>query len=206
MSSTRSASGEHQGDPLGGRRASLRAAAGRELGLGERNDLVDFIIRQPWSNGRVGSLGISYDGTCADMLLAEPHPALRAVAPLFSLYDVFPDVAFPGGIHNTWFTEAWSDYNRALDRNDLHHAMAIPLWLMALAAAQKPERSIPEMALATLARLGEDRFRGLASAFVRTIARGVADVERPLDGAPSEETIRLRARNLDVHAGARKIT
>src|SRR5262245_54461650 len=155
-------------------------------------DLVDFIVRQPWSNGRVGSLGISYDGTCADMLLAEPHPAVRPVAPLFALYDVYTDVAVPGGIHSTGFTEAWSDYNRPPDANEHHRAMAIPLWLMARAAAAKPKQSLPETALAMLSRLGQDRFQKLASVLVRTVARGVADVERPRDGVPSEETSRLR--------------
>jgi len=168
-------------------------------------DLVDWIVRQPWSNGRVGSLGISYDGTCADMMLAEPHPAVRAVAPLFSLYDVFPDVAFPGGIHHAWFTEAWAHYNHALDHNDHHHAMATPLWWMARAASSKPDRSLPELALGSLARLGEARFRSLASTFVRSLIRGVADVERSGDGLPSSDTLRTRARNLDVHRGAKMI-
>jgi uncharacterized protein len=79
--------------------------------------IVDWIVRQPWSSGKVGALGSSYSGASAEFLLANAHPAVRAVAPRFSLFDAYPDIAFPGGIHATWFTETWSRYNDALDRN-----------------------------------------------------------------------------------------
>lgn len=80
-------------------------------------EVVDFIVKQPWSNGLVGSTGVSYDGTTADFLATNAHPAVRAIAPRFALYDVFADVAFPGGLHQAWFTETWERANAALDRN-----------------------------------------------------------------------------------------
>ena len=168
-------------------------------------DLVAWIVAQPWSNGRVGSLGISYDGTCADMLLAEPHPAVRAIAPMFALYDVFADVTFPGGMHLAWFTAAWAGYNRALDRNDHDTAIATPLWLMVRAAACKPDRVGPERLLAALGRLSEPRFRAIVSTVIGSFVRGVADVERPRDGVPSASALRERERNLDVHAASLEI-
>ncbi len=79
------------------------------------SEVVHWITLQPWSNGKVGSLGTSYDGTSADMLLASGHPALKAIAPRFSLFDCYTDVAFPGGIHFKWFTKNWGIGNRALD-------------------------------------------------------------------------------------------
>src|SRR5688500_12866585 len=42
-------------------------------------EVVDWIVAQSWSSGRVGSLGISYDGTSAEMLLVNRHAAGRAV-------------------------------------------------------------------------------------------------------------------------------
>ena len=95
------------------------------------SEVVDWIVKQGWSSGRVGALGVSYDGTCAEMLLVAQHPAVRAVAPLFSLYDVYADIGFPGGVHLAWFTQAWARYNASLDRNEFHHAMVTPLRLMA---------------------------------------------------------------------------
>ena len=76
------------------------------------------------------------------MLLANRHPAVRAVAPMFSLYDVYADIAFPGGVHLAWFTEQWSRYNAALDRNAFDEAMAIPIRLMARAALASPSRDV----------------------------------------------------------------
>lgn len=82
-------------------------------------EIVDWIIGQPWSNGKVGSVGISYDGTTAEFLAANKHPAVKAAAPLFSLFDVYTDIAYPGGVHLTWFTEGWGKLNRQLDRNTI---------------------------------------------------------------------------------------
>ena len=83
-------------------------------------EIVDWIVSQPWSNQRVGAMGISYDGTTAEFLLIHKHPAVRAVAPRFSLYDVYTDIPYPGGIHAQWFTEHWQQMNNALDRNAVH--------------------------------------------------------------------------------------
>jgi len=82
------------------------------------SDLVSWIIQQTWSDGKVGSLGTSYDGTSAEMLLTTKHPAIKAIAPRFSLFDCYTDVAFPGGIHLSWFTKNWSIGNKALDSGD----------------------------------------------------------------------------------------
>ena len=86
-------------------------------------EIVDWIVRQPWSDGKVAALGNSYDGTSAEFLLLNRHPAVRVVAPCFALFDNYTDIAFPGGIHAAWFTETWGRYNEALDRNALHEVV-----------------------------------------------------------------------------------
>ena len=80
-------------------------------------EVVDWIIDQPWSNGRVGSVGGSYEGTTAEFLLVNKHPAVKAVAPMFALFDVYTDIAYPGGIHLEWFSRTWQKGNRAMDLN-----------------------------------------------------------------------------------------
>jgi len=82
-------------------------------------EIVNWIIAQPWSNGKVGAMGISYSGGTAEMLLVNQHPAVKAVAPMFSGFDLYSEIAFPGGIHLTWFTETWSQINNRLDHNQL---------------------------------------------------------------------------------------
>ncbi|MDP8256329.1 MAG: CocE/NonD family hydrolase [Candidatus Alcyoniella australis] len=84
--------------------------------------VVDWIIEQPWSNGLVGAVGGSYEGTAAEMLLVNRHPAVKAAAPMYALYDAYADIAFPGGIHLWWFTQIWQRGNLAMDANDLSQA------------------------------------------------------------------------------------
>jgi hypothetical protein len=85
-------------------------------------EIVDWIVAQPWSNGHVGAMGISYSGGTAEMLLVNQHPAVKAIAPMFSGFDLYSEIAFPGGIHLIWFTETWSYINSRLDHNELPFA------------------------------------------------------------------------------------
>jgi len=82
-------------------------------------EVVDWIIAQPWSNGKVGTFGTSYDGTTAEFLVVNGHPAVKAAAPRFSLFDAYTDIAFPGGVHLSSFTKEWGRFNATLDRNEL---------------------------------------------------------------------------------------
>jgi hypothetical protein len=89
--------------------------------------IVDWIINQPWSNGIVGASGISYSGTTtAEFLATTMHPAVKAVAPMFSLYDVYDDISFPGGVQLKYFTENWGAANHALDNNRLPVKKILP--------------------------------------------------------------------------------
>jgi uncharacterized protein len=99
-------------------------------------EVVDWIVAQPWSDGAVGALGSSYSGAAAEFLLVTAHPAVRAVAPRFSPFDTYTDIAFPGGVHAAWFTETWGRYNAALDRN-APHEVAGP-WVRLLVTGVQP--------------------------------------------------------------------
>jgi putative CocE/NonD family hydrolase len=80
-------------------------------------EVVEWIVHQPWSNGKVGASGVSYDGGCAELLLANRHPAVAATAPMFTLFDAYSDISFPGGILLSSFTLTWGNLNRVLDSN-----------------------------------------------------------------------------------------
>ncbi|MGH7718973.1 MAG: CocE/NonD family hydrolase, partial [Gemmatimonadaceae bacterium] len=82
-------------------------------------DVVDWIIRQPWSDGKVGATGISYVGTTAELLLVNRHPAVKAIVPQFSLLDTYTDIVLPGGVPLTWFLATWGRTVGAMDRNEL---------------------------------------------------------------------------------------
>ncbi|MEP7131501.1 MAG: CocE/NonD family hydrolase [Sphingomicrobium sp.] len=53
-------------------------------------DTIDWLVKNaPESNGRVGSIGTSYDGFTALMTLVNPHPALKASVPINPMVDVW---------------------------------------------------------------------------------------------------------------------
>lgn len=159
-------------------------------------EIVDWIIAQSWSNGLVGTTGVSYDGTTAEMLLVNGHPAVRACAPRFSLYDTFADVAFPGGIHLAWFTELWSLFNRALDAGEIDAAFGNMIGVQLEALADLRGDGVAGGVLSRMARA-----HPLWRALMRTIARGV----RPVDEALLTRAIADHGQNFDVHLGALRI-
>jgi putative CocE/NonD family hydrolase len=59
-------------------------------------DSIDWLVKNvPESNGRVGILGISYDGFLPLMALVHPHPALKVSVPMNPMVD--------GWIGDDWF-------------------------------------------------------------------------------------------------------
>jgi uncharacterized protein len=59
-------------------------------------DTIDWLVKNvPESNGRVGILGISYDGFLPLMALVNPHPALRCAVPMNAMVD--------GWMGDDWF-------------------------------------------------------------------------------------------------------
>lgn len=97
-------------------------------------EIVDWVVKQPWCSGKVGAAGISYSGTTAEFLATTQHPAVKAVVPMFSLYDVYDDISIPGGVQLEYFTSNWGEANRALDNNKLPGKD--PLAKMAVAGVQ----------------------------------------------------------------------
>jgi hypothetical protein len=91
-------------------------------------ELADWIVRQPWSDGRVAGVGVSYSGAAAELLLASGHPAVRAALPLFCDFDPYRDVLAPGGVpHRAWL-EGWGRFTRRLDRG----LLPLDAWWMPL--------------------------------------------------------------------------
>ncbi len=104
--------------------------------VSDGGQIVDWVVSQPWSNGSVGALGDSYDGTAAELLLSTGRPAVKAVAPRFSLFDGYTDIAMPGGVRLEWFARAWGRFNDAIDRGRVW--TAFPWWVPFFISAPRP--------------------------------------------------------------------
>jgi uncharacterized protein len=81
-------------------------------------DVCDWIVLQPWSNGKVGAYGVSYPGTTAELLAETNHPSVTAIWATYFELDGYGDIACPGGVPSI-FVKTWGEYTRALDHNIL---------------------------------------------------------------------------------------
>jgi uncharacterized protein len=94
-------------------------------------DTIDWLVRNtPESNGKVGVLGISYDGYLSLMPLIHPHPALKVAVPMNPMVDgwrgddwfhngafrqqnlpyIYDQTASRGGEEH-WRSSDWDDYD-----------------------------------------------------------------------------------------------
>ena len=83
--------------------------------------IADWIVDQPWSDGRIGATGISYLGAACDFLASTGHTAVKAIAPLFAVWDTWADNYYPGGMLIKRLALVYDELMLALDhdRRDL---------------------------------------------------------------------------------------
>jgi uncharacterized protein len=89
-------------------------------------DIADWIVAQPWSDGTIGATGISYLGAACDFLASTGHPAVKAIAPLFAVWDTWADNYYPGGLLIKRLALVYDELMLALDhdRRDLRKQFA----------------------------------------------------------------------------------
>ncbi len=92
-------------------------------------EIVDWIIRQPWSDGKVGATGVSYGGMTSQLLLVNQHPAVKAVAPRFTEFDAYADIVFPGGVRFSALIDEWGRFTQTLDRDVVPNSLPAWMWL-----------------------------------------------------------------------------
>jgi putative CocE/NonD family hydrolase len=97
-------------------------------------DTIAWAARQPWSNGKVGTVGASYVGATQWLAAAEAPAALYAMAPYLTADQYYNGWTYQGGAFQLGFALQWSlglaqgeVLRRApaapLDLNDLIHAL-----------------------------------------------------------------------------------
>jgi putative CocE/NonD family hydrolase len=90
----------------------------------ERDDyarVAEWVVAQPWSDGRLGATGISYVGAACDFLASSGNPGVRAIAPLSAVWDTYIDHYYPGGLLLSRLAQSYDVLMVALDhdRRDL---------------------------------------------------------------------------------------
>ena len=96
--------------------------------IADLGDLAAWATAQPWSNGRIGSYGTSYEGNTAELTAVSGNPAVRAEAPLYDDFDTMLGWTRPGGVYDRDTIDVWSQWVSALDRNDLCGLAQVTGW------------------------------------------------------------------------------
>lgn len=100
---------------------------GPQIGRDGR-DLVDWIARQSWSDGRVGMIGVSYQGFSQFVTAAEQPRALKAIFPEIAGFDDYTSLYFPGGIPNLALGRVAYAAMGQDDRNEYDPQARPPRW------------------------------------------------------------------------------
>ena len=76
----------------------------------EANEILNWIAAQPWSNGKIGMFGNSWQGQTQLAAASSGNPHLKAIFPASTWLDNYSSVMFPGGVPDKAFCNffVWS--------------------------------------------------------------------------------------------------
>ena len=93
---------------------------GEWTALGEREQqdyrqVVDWVVQQPWCNGKVGMFGTSLLGITSVLTASKGHPAVKAAYVVAApLSDAYRDIAIVGGQGSYAFLSIWMSFVGAM--------------------------------------------------------------------------------------------
>ncbi len=84
-------------------------------------DAVDWITRQPWCDGRVGTWGGSARGITQYLLAGAAHPAHICGVPVVAAWDLYSHAVMPGGEYRQADIDAWLTGQGALYMKEYYY-------------------------------------------------------------------------------------
>jgi uncharacterized protein len=79
-------------------------------------DIVEFLGRQKWSNGKVGGMGQSYFCMSQWWMAIQKPPSLACIAAFDGLNDPYRASVYQGGMLGDFFGSYWWNQNRIINR------------------------------------------------------------------------------------------
>ena len=76
-------------------------------------DCIEWLAKQDWCSGKIGTLGISYHAACQWRLANLNPPSLKAMIPWEGRADQYRDQAYHGGIFSMGFFGNWVNQHMA---------------------------------------------------------------------------------------------
>ena len=80
----------------------------------DARDVIEWFGTQPWSTGKVGLVGISYQGMIQFLAASQAPPHLLAIMPDMAMFDLY-SFTYPGGVFQDDFIVEWSNIVKLLD-------------------------------------------------------------------------------------------
>jgi len=160
-------------------------------------EIVSWIVSQPWSNRKVASIGVSYVGATAELLVVTNHPAVKAVIPRFSQFDLYTDIPFPGGIFNQLFVKRWARMDRLLDENNPKEMLTHLIRVF-----EEEEASLSEMQFPKGFHISKNM---QALKMGRLAVKGVKPVDSDKNHRLLNEAVQAHSNNGDVYGLAEQL-
>ncbi|ETW09293.1 hypothetical protein H310_01685 [Aphanomyces invadans] len=83
----------------------------------DAKNVIDWVLKQSWSNGEVSLFGFGTDGVSAVVAATSGHKAVKALALHGVPLDLFDSAFFPGGLHNYRASSMYAGFSAATDAN-----------------------------------------------------------------------------------------
>jgi putative CocE/NonD family hydrolase len=80
------------------------------------HDTIEFIARQAWANGNVGTFGASYMGATQWLAATQRPPSLKAMVPSITASDYHDGWVYQGGAFELFFSVSWLMITLGLSR------------------------------------------------------------------------------------------
>jgi uncharacterized protein len=77
-------------------------------------DIIEWLAAQPWSTGKIGMCGVSYQGMTQLMAASTSPPHLVAIMPDMVMFDLY-SFTYPGGVFQDDFIAEWSNLVKQID-------------------------------------------------------------------------------------------
>ncbi len=122
---------------------------GEHVGMFDQNeardgyDLIEWIARQPWCDGNVGLVGISYYACIQIIIAAEQPPHLKAIFPWEVFYDLYRQVATDEGVINPMIYRLFS--GRGMDAGPTHGAGYAPKNVVSATIKNTPPKELEKL-------------------------------------------------------------
>lgn len=104
------------------RGAGTSGGRGAVLSDQEADDIatvIDWIAAQPWCDGNIGMLGVSYLAISQYKVAALQPAALKAIVPWEGFTDAYRDLFRPGGVRELGFSRMWTTITRRTTRQSV---------------------------------------------------------------------------------------